>query len=230
MALTLEQMAMYAKAAGLPNPAKWAAIGMAESSGRAGTVNEIGCVGIWQINQPVWVKDQPSWTVSWLKDPANNARAAKVVYGKQGFGAWQAYTDGSWRQYYKPSMVQQAGWLDDFWDGMKDGWDFGPGPEDLNDDDGFSDDNLEGNYGAISDLGDFYDLVTNPHNWVRLAYIVGGAVLVGIGLNVVIRQTPPAKKARDTAMSFVGSKVKAASAQRKTTKASKPKSKETSGE
>lgn len=76
-----------------------AAIAMAESSGRPGVVNEIGCTGLWQINQPVHVKDYPSWTQAWLKDPRNNARAAKVIYDKQGLSAWSVYTSGAYKKY-----------------------------------------------------------------------------------------------------------------------------------
>jgi hypothetical protein len=109
--LTYQQIVQVARTGGLPgDPEVWAAIAMAESSGRTDIVNEIGCVGLWQVNQPVWVKLHPTWTVAWLKNPVNNAKAAAYVYRAQGFSAWQAYTgpdgkgsDGPWRSYYQKS-------------------------------------------------------------------------------------------------------------------------------
>lgn len=108
---TLTQTQVYALAlmVGLPNPRVMAAVAMAESSGRTDVVNSIGCVGLWQINQPVHVKTHPSWTVEWLKNPINNASAAKVVYKAQGLTAWQSYTDGRYGRYLSESVNSTAG-------------------------------------------------------------------------------------------------------------------------
>lgn len=197
--LTKTQMAMYAAAAGLPNPMLWGAIGMAESSGRTDVVNSIGCVGLWQINQPVHVRNHPKWTVAWLKNPLNNARAAKVIYESSGYGAWEAYTSGAYKQYYNKNAVLPAGWMDDFKDGFKDGWDFGPGLEDLWDGDGLSDDwdlnppdtGLGEVAGGLSDIAGFMakagNWISNAQNWVRIGYVVGGGLLVLVGVQMVIR-------------------------------------------
>ena len=49
--LTYDQLVQVARAGGLPGDADmWAAVAMAESSGRTDVVNSIGCVGLWQIN------------------------------------------------------------------------------------------------------------------------------------------------------------------------------------
>ena len=89
--LSQTQIAMYARAAGLPgDPDVWAAVAMAESSGRTDIVNSIGCVGLWQINQPVHVKRHPTWTVRWLSDPMNNAKAAKAIYASHAPQPWEA--------------------------------------------------------------------------------------------------------------------------------------------
>lgn len=150
---TLSQSQIYTIAllTGLPNPKVMAAVAMAESSGRVDVVNSIGCVGLWQINQPVHVKSHPAWTVSYLKNPINNALAAKVILKQQGMGAWEAYTNGAYAQYLSKPVSNQggtidqaslktsqpqivnAGWWGDFWDGFKKGFDVGPGPEDLGD-------------------------------------------------------------------------------------------------
>lgn len=180
--LSLSQMELYARAAGLPDPAKWAAIGMAESSGRTDVVNSIGCVGIWQINQPVHVKSHPRWTVSWLKDPMHNAQAAKVIYDAQGMGAWQAYTSGAWRKYYKGSSsggASQAAW-----------WDIIPGT-------GLAEKGGEAVAGAGSvvtevsriaqAVGKAGNWISDPQNWIRIGYVAIGGVLVVVGLQMVVR-------------------------------------------
>ena len=91
--LSYDQIVQVARAGGLPGDKDmWAAVAMAESSGRTDVVNSIGCVGLWQINQPVHIKTHPTWTVAWLQNPVNNAKAAAVIYRAQGMKAWEAYT------------------------------------------------------------------------------------------------------------------------------------------
>lgn len=99
--LTLQQTAAYARAAGFTGDAlvDIVAVATPESSLRTDVVNSIGATGLWQINQPVHVKDHPQWSQAWLKDPANNAAAAKIIYDQQGMSAWQAWTDGSAAAY-----------------------------------------------------------------------------------------------------------------------------------
>lgn len=108
--LTLQQTAAYARAAGFTGDALVDIVATAtpESSLRTDVVNSIGAVGLWQINQPVHVKDHPGWTVAWLKDPSNNAAAAKTVYDEQGIGAWQAWTDGSAAPYLDAARAAVA--------------------------------------------------------------------------------------------------------------------------
>lgn len=68
----------------------------AESGGRVEVVNSIGCAGLWQINAPVHRKyDRRRLT----RDPLYNCRAALEIYRAQGLGAWEAYTNGSWRRF-----------------------------------------------------------------------------------------------------------------------------------
>ena len=91
-----------------------AAIALAESGGNAqiDTVqsgldpekkNEFS-LGLWQINM---IKDFASERRKAFKiqsdqelyNPAVNARAAKIMFDKQGFEAWGAYTDGSYKKF-----------------------------------------------------------------------------------------------------------------------------------
>jgi hypothetical protein len=206
--LSQAQIAQVARAGGLPgDPDVWAAIAMAESSGRTDVVNSIGCVGLWQINQPAHVKAHPTWTVAWLQNPVNNAKAAAVIYRAQGFSAWEAYTgpdgkgsDGPWRQYYKGSGGSGAtpvNWWDDFKDGFGKGFDFGPGPEDLWD-------GGTGNDPSLSDISGIGDVATgigaiaeavqktaqwlgNARNWIRVGYVAGGGLLLALGMTIVAR-------------------------------------------
>lgn len=177
--LTQSQIQMYAQSAGLTPADKWAAIAMAESSGNTDVVNSIGCVGLWQINQPVHVGSHPQWTVAWLKDPANNAKAAKVIAGSQGLSAWEAYTgpdgkgsDGPWQKYYKGGT------------GTADA----TPALDLNPFGGVGDavDGLSKIAGDIESAGTW---ISTPYNWVRIGYVVAGAVLVIMGLGIVANST-----------------------------------------
>jgi hypothetical protein len=188
----------------------WAAVAMAESSGRTDVVNSIGCVGLWQINQPVHVKTHPTWTVAWLQNPVNNAKAAAVIYRAQGMKAWEAYTgpdgtgsDGPWRNYYKGSKggASQAGWdpFEDFWNGLLGPPKRGPGSPQWEEDMG----NLPGGGDLMPDtglgdvakgIGTIAEAVQktavwlgNAQNWVRIGYVAGGALLVVMGLGIVAK-------------------------------------------
>lgn len=106
MALTAKEIANAAAAAGFTGSDLQIAVAVAfaESSGNPTVVNSLGCVGLWQIYQSVWVGSNPTWTVAWLKIPANNAIAAYKVKSEQGWGAWSTYTSGA----YKSNMTKAA--------------------------------------------------------------------------------------------------------------------------
>lgn len=98
---TNKQIAFAAAAAGWTGNDLQIAIAVAnaESSRDADIVNGIGCVGLWQVNAPVWRNSYPSWTDAWLKIPSNNAQAAHKIWNVSGWGAWSTYTDGSYKKY-----------------------------------------------------------------------------------------------------------------------------------
>lgn len=238
--LTQGQVAQVARMAGLPgDPDVWAAVAMAESSGRTDVVNSIGCVGLWQINQPVHVRSHPQWTVGWLKNPVNNAKAAKEIYRSQGWGAWEAYTgpdgrgsDGPWRQYYRKGSggaTPVFDWKDPF----------GVWPEEMDPhlksplDELFGDEETDEFGNPLGDLdlsaiatgiGTIAEAVAktavwlgNSKNWVRIGYVVGGAVLVSMGLSIIAKPalagTPAGRVAK-----AAGGVAKKAAAKVKTTK------------
>lgn len=70
------------------------AIGFAESSGISDNINrDSGACGLWQIHPA-----QPG-----CQDPMTNAQMAVQKYNTQGLKAWEAYTNGNYRQYYNAS-------------------------------------------------------------------------------------------------------------------------------
>ncbi|HET7641156.1 MAG TPA: transglycosylase SLT domain-containing protein [Ktedonobacteraceae bacterium] len=186
-------VAFFALAAGFPPTIvpTMVAIAIAESGKDPEVVNSIGCVGLWQINQPVWVKQYPKWTVDYLKNPLNNARAAKVVYDQQGLSAWETYTTSDPNKTYKRFLVggQNAlktanvpgykpnlpsGTVQDIISGASDAASSGVTST------------VSGALDAAGQVGRLADLVaaagqwiTNPHNLIRVAWVVvGGVVLV----------------------------------------------------
>jgi peptidoglycan hydrolase-like protein with peptidoglycan-binding domain len=84
------------------------AIAMAESSNNPSIVNEIGCVGLFQINEPVHGELLSRLGITDLTDPLQNARAAKAIYDEQGLGAWEVYTKGSYSQYLAEAEAAAA--------------------------------------------------------------------------------------------------------------------------
>lgn len=181
-------MAVYATAAGLPHPALWGEIGMAESSGSTTIVNSIGCVGVWQINQPEHVKTHPKWTVAYLKDPAHNAAAARVLYdaarkaGGSGYEPWvssrgvwgkttAAASAGLSSSSTSTTSATQAGWLDPLVPMI-------PGAPLLSG---------VGSTNPFQPMLDAGNWVSNPHNWLRVAYGLIGGVLVVVGINLMVQ-------------------------------------------
>jgi TP901 family phage tail tape measure protein len=76
---------------GLGNANLMAAIALAESGGKSGAHNASGASGLWQI-LGVPFPGNPF-------DAATNARMAGAKLRSQGLGAWEAYTNGSYKQF-----------------------------------------------------------------------------------------------------------------------------------
>lgn len=192
--LTQSQVYAIAVSTGLPQPKLMTAIAMAESSGRTNVVNPIGCVGLWQINQPEHVKDHPSWSKAWLSNPVNNARAAKVIYQAQGLEAWQSYTDGRFKQYMD-STAQGVGDIDPL-----DPFGLIKGNQ------GSDAVDLAGNAaGGLGDIASFAakagNWISNPRNWLRIVYVMGGVALVVVGVSSLAR--PYVTKAANAATDVI---------------------------
>lgn len=240
--LSQAQIAMYAQSAGMSDPITMSAIAMAESGGNPRAHNAIppdNSYGLWQINMlgAMGPSRRAQYGISsneQLYDPATNARAAAKILAGQGPSAWSTYSSGAYKRYLPKTSgtgkAVQAGWWDDFWDGFGKGFDTGPGPEDLWDGGTSNDPSLDGLGDVATGVGAIAEAVqktavwmANPKNWVRIGYVVGGGLLVGMGLFIVakpiIQQATP-----------VGQLAKKASGAVKSRKASKApaKSKETS--
>lgn len=234
--LTQAQIAQVARAGGLPgDPDMWAAIAMAESSGNPEIINSIGCVGLWQINQPAHIKSHPQWTVKWLQNPVNNAKAAAVIFHQQGMDAWEAYTgpdghgsDGPWKQYYKGGSASGGATNASWWDPLYNLDPFGlvPGnPNGSSPGDPFGGDppysgGVDIAQGGAEAVGTIAEAVQksavwlgNARNWARVGYVAGGGVLVLLGLSIVakplLNATPMGRMAK-AAGGAVGSAAKRA--------------------
>lgn len=193
--LTQSQIQVYATSAGMSNPALMAAIAMAESSGSTTVVNSIGCVGLWQINQPV----HPQWSKAWLQNPANNAQAAAAILSSQGLTAWEAYTNGAYKRYYQGAATTtssvtatQANWWDDLVQGFESGTTFGLGGNSGL----LSSGGLDGLSTAVTDIEKGAEWVSNPTSWEHVLYVVGGFALLIVGLSIAVKPlTAPITKA-----------------------------------
>lgn len=87
---------LWDQAGGPPNLAHlMGAVGMAESGGRAWIRNSIGASGLWQILMP----QNAGFVHGNVFNPSVNARAAVAIWAQQGLRAWEAYTNGSYRQF-----------------------------------------------------------------------------------------------------------------------------------
>jgi hypothetical protein len=79
------------------------AIAMAESSGRQDAARSDTDVHGWfQVRYPVHVDKLTKLGITsraQLLDPSNNTKAAMAILNSQGLGAWEAYTNGAYKQY-----------------------------------------------------------------------------------------------------------------------------------
>lgn len=82
------------------------AVALAESSGNELVINYLGCTGLWQVYQSVHQPAHPSWTTSWLQNPANNAAAAYVLSsGGANWQPWETFTNGMYVSHLSDAQV-----------------------------------------------------------------------------------------------------------------------------
>lgn len=214
---TAAQVSAMARSAGFPNPDLMGQIAMAESSGRADVVNSIGAVGLFQVNQPVHVKDHPSWTVSYLQDPVNNTRAAKILFdqdkaaGGDGLRPWVSSKNGpgGWGSSAAATSATSVSDPNACADvpGMAGDWcrqgANGQLPQ--------QDPNAGGALDTATQLARLAQAVAkagnwlaNPANWVRVAYVAGGVALALTATAVIAK---PYAGAVQSALPVAGTKT-----------------------
>lgn len=182
-------------------------VAMAESGGDDKVVNSIGCVGLLQINQPVHVSAHPKWTRSWLQDPMNNLSAGLVLFKAAGKSFAQPWADSKHRggipEGWGPHVDPAAGGTgpgggaqqvdDDPCALLK-----GPAREYCLQEHGQGGDlgggllesapNVGGELGRIAQaIAKGANWIGDPGNWVRIAYVTGGAVLALVAVNTIVQ-------------------------------------------
>jgi hypothetical protein len=187
-----------AKSVGLSDSAAKtaAAIAMAESGGNASAHNTKppdDSYGYWQINMlgdlgPARRKKYGLSSNEQLFDPATNAR---VMKGESGNGTnwypWSTYSNGAYLKYMNNAVSDQSG---------TPGWlkiispvtNLIPGGNVITS----SADGIAAGVDAISKTARW---VSNAENWIRVAYVAGGAVLIVGGVVMVVSSTSAGRAA-----------------------------------
>lgn len=192
------QIEVMARAAGWgKHSADVSWVAMAESSGDDSVENSIGCIGLLQINQPVHVGSHPKWTVKWLQNPMNNLAAGLVLFKAAGNSFDAAWGDSKnkggipegWGPHVGSGSSDATQTADDPCDLLKGtpGYDYctrnkgdtGPGTS-------VGDTAAEiGRLAqAVAKAGNW---LADPANWVRIAYVAGGALLALTTVSVIIQ-------------------------------------------
>lgn len=212
---TANEIAGFAKQAGIPDDRVpiMVAIAFAESNGNSDDVsgpNHDGTydTGLWQINSIHGIEN-PSWTRSWLRNPVNNAKAmAALSNNGVDLSPWNA-SRATWLPVVTPKSDGQGGinWgqnepkiIKDARNGLgnflkqayKPGWDaltmkvdassipvVGPAIDAIN--------NTEQATIAVAKYTAKTAVwISNPQNWLRIAYVSLGAGVVLVGLAKLI--------------------------------------------
>lgn len=205
--LSRDQIAMYARAAGLSGGSVdiAVAVALAESGGNPRAHNPVppdNSYGLWQINMlgslgPDRRKKLGITSNSALFDPAVNARAMSLISSKgTNWTPWSTYTNGAYKKHLQGGAVQ-TDLVPDFLV-----------PDPLED---FADGAVEvakevGRIAqAIAKAGNW---LSRAENWLRIGYVAGGGVLVAAGLTMVVRKEA-LKKIAPALGQAAGKKVKA---------------------
>lgn len=208
--LSQQQIEVYARSAGMANPQVMAAIAMAESGGNPKAHNPVppdNSYGLWQVNMlgamgPARRKEYGISSNDALYNPAINARAAAKILKGQGLTAWSTYTNGAYKKYMgKNTSTGDATQVGLDWDDLLrvappyQLWKFFNG-EPLPGLDGDTDvpDWVPGE-SAIEGVAEISQMaakvgswMSNPQNWLRVLYVVGGGVVAVAAVSATVRQ------------------------------------------
>jgi hypothetical protein len=209
------QIYSLAKDAGLPDgKAKIAAaIAMAESGGNQSVITDDSddySFGLWQINMKGSMG--PSRRAIYglksdndLLDPKTNARVmSSISHQGQNFSAWTTYTSGKYKEWLSNTVAAVdipvpipgtalTGFLPDSVPGVSTSINVLDAVTKIG--------------GAVTNTAKW---VSNPTNWVRVAYVIGGGILVYAAVETLI--LPYTSKAVGKVMGVVGPGGKVAKA------------------
>lgn len=192
MALTQSEIYTLARSVGLTDSrAKTAAaVAMAESKGDPNAHNATppdDSYGLWQINMlgSMGPSRRQQFGISAntdLYNPQTNAKAMKSISQDGGnFNAWSTYTNQSYRQYLGNTVADQSsspGWLDKLGRWIAGTPIVSP---------------VTSTTGALVALADATkktgSWVSNSRNWIRVGFVVGGAIVTIAGLVMVVEST-----------------------------------------
>lgn len=174
------------------------AVVFAESGGHPYIYNTYkkGHFGLFQISRSAWPDFFKGNSEQWT-DPVANARQAYKVYKQQGWGAWEGYTNGDYKQYLD---------ADDSGTGLKEDPISG-GVEDVVDP-------ISDALTSMDFLKGAWESVTTPAFWMRVGYGVTGVALLVGGLMLIVRSSPAVVGATEKLTSVVpgGAALKGAKA------------------
>jgi hypothetical protein len=202
MALSQSEIYSLAKSVGLSDSrAKVAAaIAMAESGGNPNAHNAKppdDSYGLWQINMlgamgPARRKQFGLSANSELTDPMTNAKAMKAISSSGGnFNPWSTYTNGAYRKY-TGNAVSDEGKDRSFWEKFFNpelpGYLGGKTVGETVKDNPITETAQAAAQGAQL-LGKTAVWVSNSENWIRVAYVLGGSVIVIAGVVMVVQST-----------------------------------------
>lgn len=183
--LSYAQIRAYAVAAGASDPDTAAAVAMAETGGTGNTnshnpVPPDNSYGLWQINMlgamgPDRRKKLGITTNTQLYDPGTNARAMVMLSnGGTNFNAWTTYKNGAYKDYLKGTGTTTTT----------------GGTTNAVDANAITD--LPGQIvGGVEDTAkvvvDAANWIVNPSNWLRVLYVIAGAAVVLVGLDMLVQ-------------------------------------------
>lgn len=162
-------IALVADGAGFDdkNLATAIAVALAESGGNRDAISPTNDYGLWQINKKA--HPQLFTKYQWNKE-VDNAKMAKQVWDGAGWSAWSAYKNGSYLRYKSRAEKVAKEYITNRPDDL-------PNPLDpLNT--------------AITSVNNIVSFITDPNNWIRVGYFIGGLLLLSLAAWKLTDTTP----------------------------------------
>ncbi len=158
-----------------------AAIALAESGGNSDAENYC-CVGLWQVN----VLAHKQYSRAQMRDPLANLQAACAIYKSQGLGAWESYTNGSYKKFIDPvnKSIKQAGGSEEIKGVGTFGIGVGPtiAPE--------ASETLRGALSWTKELAKLLSFITSSEGWARIGKVVLGSAFLVIAIDQLTKIGP----------------------------------------